>query len=107
MVRDHPAKMLTGADVAARTCTVCGDRVEGAGRDLRHAGEAVRPRVVPARADIPAVRRAELIVTRALDQLAWAPTLTNDERARAAVAALYEAGLIPRRPRDVRPVRVA
>jgi hypothetical protein len=104
---DHPAKLLTTADVAARTCSVCGREVQGAGRDLRHRGEARRPRLVPARADVPAVRRAELVAAQALEQLVWTPTLTADERARAVVAALYEAGLIARRPRSVRAARVA
>ena len=73
-VHDHPAKMLTTADVDARVCTVCGDPVDG-GQVLRHRGEAVARPVMPARADVPAVKRAAAVAEQTLAGLVWTQPL--------------------------------
>lgn len=103
---DHPAKQLTAGDTDAGLCSVCGRPVVGGRQDLRHVGEARRPTVIPARADVPAVRRAELLAAAALEGLIWTPHITDADRAAAVVEALYSAGLIASRPRAVRPRRV-
>lgn len=104
MAWEHPAKVLTAGDAAARVCSVCGDPVDRTGGQLRHAGEAAPRRVLPARADAAAVRRAEAVAARALDGILWEPHLTSADRARVVVEALYAAGLIARRPRPARTV---
>lgn len=103
---DHPAKLLTDADRAGRVCSVCGGPVDGGRQDLRHAGEALARPVLPARADVAAVARAALVAERALTALMWTPHLSDADRARAIVDALYAQGLITQRPRSVRPRRV-
>jgi hypothetical protein len=106
VVHDHPAKLLTAADVAAGACSVCGGPVEGAGAQLLHVGEARRPRVRPARADVAVFERAAVLAAQALEELLWSPSATDADRGRAVVERLYEAGLISSRPRAVRPRRV-
>lgn len=103
---DHPAKVLTAADAADGVCSVCCGPVIGGRQDLRHLGEAAARPVVPARADMPAVRRAAVVAEQALAGLVWSPSLTDAAKARAVVDALYAAGLIAQRPRAVRPRRV-
>lgn len=103
---DHVAKWLTADDARAGLCSVCGGRVEGGRAQLRHLGEAAPQVVVPARADMQAVRRAELIAERALQGMGWAPSATDSDRAEQVVAALYAAGLLAQRPRSVRARRV-
>ena len=110
--RDHPAKLLTDTDLLERCCSVCGDAVENSEDGaLRHVGEGVPRRILPERADVPAVARAARIAERALTELTWTPHLTNADRAAAVVQALYAAGLVARRPRTPRvrrsPTRLA
>ncbi|MFC6885274.1 MULTISPECIES: hypothetical protein [Actinomadura] len=99
----HAARLDTSPDATAPVCGVCGRPVTGTGAQLRHAGEARRPQLVPARGDLAAVRRAELIAQRALTGVTWTPHTTDADRAAAVVEALYAAGLIAARPRTVRP----
>lgn len=103
---DHPARLDTAPDATTPVCGICGHPVIGTGTELRHAGEARRPQFLPARADVPAVHRAQVVAERALAGLVWAPTTTDADRAAAVVEALYAAGLITSRPRAVRPRRV-
>lgn len=102
---DHAARLDNSpdADPTAPTCSVCGLSVIGLGAELLHDGEARRPRLLPARQDLPAVRRAEAIAERALCGVTWAPHVTDADRAAAVVQELYAAGLIAQRPRTVRP----
>lgn len=104
---DHPAKQMTTADVDAGVCSVCGGPVADGRQDLLHVGEARRSQIVPARADLAAVRRAELVAAAALEGLVWTPHLTDVDRARAVVEAIYAEGLIASRPRAVRVRRSA
>lgn len=109
MDQPHIAQLDTSpdADPDRPVCRICGRPVIGPATDLLHQGEARRPQIVPARADLPAVRRAELLAERALQGIAWAPHVTDADRAAAVVQELYAAGLIAQRPRTVRarPVR--
>jgi hypothetical protein len=102
-MRDHPAKVLTDTDLVDRSCSVCGTPVERAAGAWRHVGEATARQVVPVRADVAVVDRAAVVAERALRAVVWSPHLTDADRARAVVDALYSAGLIVRRPRAVRP----
>lgn len=103
---DHPAKVLTAADAADGVCSVCCRPVLGGRQNPRHVGEAAARPVVPARADMQAVRRAAVVTEQVLAGLVWSPTLTDAARAQAIVDALYAAGLIAQRPRAVRSRRV-
>ncbi|WP_018658500.1 hypothetical protein [Actinomadura flavalba] len=104
---DHLARLDTSPDATSPACSVCGRPVVGAASDLRHEDEARRPRLLPARGDVAAVRRAELVAERALAGMVWTPSATAADRAAAVVEALYAAGLISARPRAVRPRAVA
>jgi hypothetical protein len=110
-VMDHVARLDTSPDASpdAPVCSVCGERVigTGPGDQLRHAGEARRPRTLPARADMATVRRAQVVAERALTELTWTPHTTDADRAAAVVEALYAEGLISARPRVVRARRPA
>lgn len=99
---DHPARRIAPP---FNECSKCHHPIEGDGAGLRHVGEARRPAISPARSDAPAFNRAVLVAAQALDGLAWAPTLDNEQRARAVAEALYAAGLISSRPRAVKPRR--
>lgn len=87
----HPARQLTGEDRAAGACTACGAAVIGLGPTLRHADEAFKPDP-PKPADSAAYDAAISIVADALDRLP--PWETSQDRARAAVAALYTSGAL-------------
>lgn len=103
---DHVARLDTSPDAVdgAPVCSVCGGPVIGTapGDQLRHVGEARRPRLAPARGDVAAVRRAEILAERALTLMTWTPHTTDADRAAAVVEELYAAGLISSRPRTVR-----
>lgn len=105
----HAARLDTSPDATpgAPVCSVCGERVTGAGDRLRHVGEVRRPRILPARTDVPAVRRAELVTEQALAAMPWTPHTSDADRAAAVVEALYAEGLISARPRVVRSRRPA
>ncbi|MBO2464010.1 hypothetical protein [Actinomadura violacea] len=99
---DHPARRLTDPP---DECSKCGLPIEGADENLRHVGEPLRPRIRPARADVPAFNRAALVAAQALDGLTWAPGLDNRDRGQVIAEALYSAGLLAAKPRSVQPRR--
>ncbi|MEU5884072.1 hypothetical protein [Spirillospora sp. NPDC047279] len=91
-----------GAD-GVQVCGVCGRATEGAGDTLRHVGDAFRPPIVSAKADMAMVRRAQAVIERVPDGVEWALGVTNEDSALAAALDLYRDGMIAGRQRDVRP----
>jgi hypothetical protein len=78
-----------------RECRICGRELVGFGKDLRHAGEAIRV-VTPDPADADVFARAIQVGEAALDR--FLPSEATDaDRARLVVEAIYQDGLLRRR----------
>jgi hypothetical protein len=88
----HPAKEAEREPGdTRRECFVCGVEVKGFGPTLTHVDETIRTIAVD-KAYMPAFRAASSVAEEALSKVTnRAP---DDERARAIVAALYEAGYL-------------
>lgn len=94
---DHPAIEATvEPGDTARECRVCAVEVTGVkGVNLMHKGEQIRLITVP-REYMAAVRQAADAIVLAQSQVT--NRASDEERARAAAVALYEAGLLRVKP---------
>jgi len=88
---DHRAKEFITENYR-RECLICGRPVTGAGPTLRHADEAVRPAVIPAK-DAAVVAAAAEIIEQALAAMVT-DRCTDTDRGRVAAEALYYAGAL-------------
>jgi hypothetical protein len=99
MADRHAAVEFINGD--RRECRVCGRTVVGFGPDLRHAGEGIRV-ITPAPADAATFARAIEVSEAAMERL-WSAQTTDTDRVRTIVEAIYEEGLLRRRPASKRP----